>query len=229
MIFQATSSGRGNVVSLSKANTDTTLYKSYATNDLRKKVFFKAGGTGNELFKGDYAAGTWCDIILRNSHRWNVFGQGWSFARNNNITSGLADLNTLLATRWQKGTYVPYTSSLTQQSLLTLILTERRKELLFRNEIRWNDLRRLKLGNAISKNADEKTAEGKHGKIVADYGVEGIPTKFIIDGNGNIRFKKIGWDGSTESLADEVATMIDLIANAATTPGKSKTSDWLRK
>ena len=72
---------------------------------------------------------------------------------------------------------------------------------------------------------DEKTAEGKHGKIVADYGVDGIPTKFIIDGNGNIRFKKIGWDGSTEGLVDEVATMIDLTANAAAAPSKTKVSD----
>jgi thiol-disulfide isomerase/thioredoxin len=72
---------------------------------------------------------------------------------------------------------------------------------------------------------DEKLADGKHGKIVADYGVEGIPTKFIIDGNGNIRFKKIGWDGSTEGLVDEVSTMIDLAAGSTAASGKTKMSD----
>jgi len=71
---------------------------------------------------------------------------------------------------------------------------------------------------------DEKTAEGKHGKIVADYGVEGIPTKFILDGNGNIRFTKIGWSGSTEGLVDEVSTMIELTAHPATSAGGQKVS-----
>jgi peroxiredoxin len=60
---------------------------------------------------------------------------------------------------------------------------------------------------------DEKNADGKHGKVVADFGVEGIPTKFIIDGNGNIRFKHIGFDGSKEGLVDEVSTMIDIAAH----------------
>ncbi len=71
---------------------------------------------------------------------------------------------------------------------------------------------------------DEKNSEGKHGKIVADYGVDGIPTKFILDGNGNIRFKKVGFDGSAEALVDEVATMIDMTAHAATAPGDQKVS-----
>jgi thiol-disulfide isomerase/thioredoxin len=57
---------------------------------------------------------------------------------------------------------------------------------------------------------DEKTSEGKHGKIVADYGVDGIPTKFIIDGEGNIRFMHVGFSGSSEGLADEVSAMIDM-------------------
>jgi thiol-disulfide isomerase/thioredoxin len=69
---------------------------------------------------------------------------------------------------------------------------------------------------------DEKNADGKQGKIVADYGVDGIPTKFILDGNGNIRFKTTGWNGSTEGLVDEVSLMIDIAGQAAAAPGGQK-------
>ncbi len=47
-------------------------------------------------------------------------------------------------------------------------------------------------------------------KMVADYKVSGIPTKFIIDKNGNVRFKVIGFDGSTEELAEEIDMMLEL-------------------
>lgn len=47
-------------------------------------------------------------------------------------------------------------------------------------------------------------------KVITDYGVSGIPTKFIIDGNGNIRFKSVGFDGNIEHLVDEISAMISL-------------------
>ncbi len=48
-------------------------------------------------------------------------------------------------------------------------------------------------------------------KMVADYGVSGIPTKFIIDKNGKIRFKAVGFSGSTDGLADEIDMMVDMV------------------
>jgi len=48
-------------------------------------------------------------------------------------------------------------------------------------------------------------------KVVADYGVSGIPTKFVIDKNGNIRFKVIGSDGISDKILEEVSTMIEMI------------------
>lgn len=48
-------------------------------------------------------------------------------------------------------------------------------------------------------------------KVIGDFGVSGIPTKFIIDKNGRIRFKAIGYNGSPEGLAEELAMMIDLV------------------
>ncbi len=48
-------------------------------------------------------------------------------------------------------------------------------------------------------------------KVVASFKVSGIPTKFIIGKNGNIRFKSVGFDGSTEKLVKEVSAMISMI------------------
>ena len=47
-------------------------------------------------------------------------------------------------------------------------------------------------------------------KVVEQFKVEGIPTKFVIDKNGVIRFKAIGFDGSDEKLVTELTAMIEL-------------------
>ncbi|MBB6109807.1 Peroxiredoxin [Mucilaginibacter lappiensis] len=57
---------------------------------------------------------------------------------------------------------------------------------------------------------DEKNDAGKQAKVVSQFDVPGIPTKFIIDKNGIIRFKKVGFEGSADDLVDEISTMIDL-------------------
>ncbi len=48
-------------------------------------------------------------------------------------------------------------------------------------------------------------------KVVGAYGVSGIPTKFIIDKNGNIRFKSIGFEGNVDQLVDEITVMVGLV------------------
>lgn len=47
-------------------------------------------------------------------------------------------------------------------------------------------------------------------KVIAAYGVSGIPTKFILDRNGHIRFKTVGFEGSDEGLAEELSLMIEV-------------------
>ncbi len=49
--------------------------------------------------------------------------------------------------------------------------------------------------------------------IVSDYKVEGIPTKFVIDKNSNIRFKSVGYNGSADALLAEMTAMIDMAAS----------------
>ena len=63
---------------------------------------------------------------------------------------------------------------------------------------------------------DLKNAEGIN-PVVESYKVEGIPTKFVIDGNGNIRFKFTGFSGGDDAAVEEVAAMIEL---ASGTPKK---------
>lgn len=63
---------------------------------------------------------------------------------------------------------------------------------------------------------DEKAEDGRQAKVVSQFKVDGIPTKFIIDVNGNIRFKHVGYSGSAAGLLDEVATMVDMTAHPET-------------
>ena len=48
-------------------------------------------------------------------------------------------------------------------------------------------------------------------KVIESYKVNGIPTKFIIDKDGNIRFKSVGFDGNTDGLVEELSTMIAML------------------
>lgn len=47
-------------------------------------------------------------------------------------------------------------------------------------------------------------------EVIEQYKVDGIPTKFIVDGNGNIRFKKVGFSGSADGTVKELDMMIAL-------------------
>lgn len=55
-----------------------------------------------------------------------------------------------------------------------------------------------------------KTKESSEFAVIGDYKVEGIPTKFVIDRNNNIRFKAVGYNGSADALVQELTAMIDL-------------------
>ncbi|OGU34638.1 MAG: hypothetical protein A2068_14765 [Ignavibacteria bacterium GWB2_35_6b] len=48
-------------------------------------------------------------------------------------------------------------------------------------------------------------------KVVADYKIDGIPTKFLIDKNGNIRFKSVGFSGNTDQIVTEISEMIKMV------------------
>ncbi|RZL49511.1 MAG: TlpA family protein disulfide reductase [Pedobacter sp.] len=53
--------------------------------------------------------------------------------------------------------------------------------------------------------------------VIDQYKVTGIPTKFIIDGNGNIRFKKIGGSSNIDGTVRELDMMIAMAKDAKST------------
>lgn len=121
---------------------DPVLYQSYNSNDLRLNFYFmdNGDGKGHKSFQGSYFGiaippfgGIATDEIY--------LIRAECFARKGNITAALNDLNTLLQKRYKTGTFTNL-SAPNADSALSLILTERHKELCFRN-LRWSDLRRL--------------------------------------------------------------------------------------
>lgn len=54
---------------------------------------------------------------------------------------------------------------------------------------------------------DKKTAANK---VVEAFNVTGIPTKFIIDQKGNIRFRLTGFEGGNDAAVEELSAMIAL-------------------
>lgn len=56
----------------------------------------------------------------------------------------------------------------------------------------------------------DEEKDNKH-VVVSDFNVEGIPTKFVVDKNGMIRFKTVGY--SDKAVVDELSVMIELASN----------------
>lgn len=138
------------ILSQGNAKIDADLYHSYNGNDLRKKVFFKANtgvNLGSYAFKGSYdntASGLFVGLTTSEM----LLTRAEAAVRTNNPVVAIQDLDALLKTRYATGTYVPEVFA-NEGQLLTSILRERRKELVFRGR-RWADLRRLNFDNSTS-------------------------------------------------------------------------------
>lgn len=129
---------------------DTLLYNSYDANDLRKALFFKASVNGSYRWQGTYNS-------TGNSGLRNIFDgfatdelyliRAECSARAGNKDAALVDLNALLIKRWKNSVTYPYVTATDATDALGKILTERRKELVFRGQ-RWTDIRRFNLEGA---------------------------------------------------------------------------------
>lgn len=122
---------------------DTLLYQSYNSNDLRKAVFFGASGK-YFFFKGTYvsrtASGNTLFVGLATDEVYLIKAE--CLARLGKVEESMTTLNTLIKKRWKSS--VPFTGFIAanKEDALTIILSERRKELLFRG-MRWMDIKRL--------------------------------------------------------------------------------------
>lgn len=122
------------------AIADPALYNQYASGDLRKTIFFRDYGAGKITFKGSYTGNfsPFAGIATNEVYLINAEAN----VRLNDIQGGLSVLNNLLGHRFAAGTFQPYTAE-DVTSALQLIINERRKELPFTGQLRWEDLRRL--------------------------------------------------------------------------------------
>ncbi|MBK0378545.1 RagB/SusD family nutrient uptake outer membrane protein [Mucilaginibacter segetis] len=140
VIYDARSSPPSSLTQ-SRAKIDTALYRSYNGNDLRKTAYFKANADGTQAYKGSYTGLTNGALFTGIATDEILLTKAECAARAGKNADALLALNTLLEQRWKKGTFIPYTTTDNGQ-LLSIILQERRKELLFRG-VRLMDLKRL--------------------------------------------------------------------------------------
>ncbi|MEO6524962.1 MAG: RagB/SusD family nutrient uptake outer membrane protein [Mucilaginibacter sp.] len=120
-------------------NVDTALLASYAPNDLRRNLYFiTANGLTKE--KRGYSGYGSPFTGLATDEIYLIKAE--CAARRQDVNSAMTYLNALLVNRFAKNTYVPYTAG-TPNLILNTILQERRKELVWRDGLRWDDLRRL--------------------------------------------------------------------------------------
>lgn len=82
-------------------------------------------------------------------------------------------------------------------------------------------------GDGVTKKVSEFITTNKYSfnvlmdldaKVVASFGVSGIPTKFVIDKDGIIRFKSVGFGGNDEELVNEMTMMIELAGGTVPMP-----------
>lgn len=130
---------------------DPALISSYDASDLRLQIFFKPNQTtpGAYKFTGNYDAGTSNAFFIGPGTDEMYLVRAECSARAGNANNAMADLNTLLRTRWITGAYTDMTATSADDALVK-VLTERRKELVFRN-VRWSDLRRLNMETRFQK------------------------------------------------------------------------------
>ena len=118
-----------------------SLFDLFEPADLRKTLFFNVSGSGAAeriTFTGSYSPEPYNFAGLARDEIYLIAAEG--YARNNETSAALQYLNKLLEKRYTAAGFVPL--ALSGDALLARILTERRKELIYRNR-RWTYLKRL--------------------------------------------------------------------------------------
>lgn len=141
------------IVNATRFILNQDLYNSYEVNDIRRTAFFFPT-RGTYTFKGSYSglygffSGIASDEI--------VLARAEAYARKDNLTDALTDLNYLLRNRYRTTNFIAYNTT-DKTQLINRLLLERRKQLLCRG-IRWEDLRRLnkEASTAITLSRDLK-------------------------------------------------------------------------
>ena len=123
------------------------LYNLYDENDLRKTLLY-AEENGAIKFRGSFSGNYTGFCGLTGGELYLIAAE--CQARLGNTAVALNLLNTLLVNRYKSGRFTPLTGT-DQEKTLVIILGERRKELAFSANNRWEDLRRLNKDVRFSK------------------------------------------------------------------------------
>jgi hypothetical protein len=127
---------------------DTGLIASYDPRDLRLYLYYHYRPPDSTFLKGSYTGNFFPFGGLATDECYLIRAE--CAARAGNAAAAMTDINTLLTNRWMTGTFTPYSMNVPADTALSIVLTERRKELPFRG-LRWTDLRRLnKVGANIT-------------------------------------------------------------------------------
>jgi hypothetical protein len=118
---------------------DTVLYQSYQTGDLRRAMFFVSSGQ-DHLFTGAYSGSVPLFAGIATNEIMLINAE--SNARLGNLPASMDMLNKLLSKRYITGSFTPLDAASTDEAIDTII-SERRKELPFTGNLRWQELRRL--------------------------------------------------------------------------------------
>ncbi|MGB3105015.1 RagB/SusD family nutrient uptake outer membrane protein [Sphingobacterium siyangense] len=159
---------KATILSNAYSNIDSVLYRSYDSNDLRKQAYFKV--LNNVInFKGQYSGSTLLFGGVATDEIYLIRAE--CLARAGKLVEAQADLNKLLATRYKAETYKPYLLTEARE-VLKVILSERRKELVYRG-LRWIDIKRLNLeGQEIVL---KRVVDGKEYRLVPNENRYALP------------------------------------------------------
>ncbi len=125
---------------------DSNLYRSYADSDLRKYIFFIPFGIPLAIRPNtDYSFSVHLFSGLATDEVYLIRAE--CAARLGNPMGAINDLDFLRQNRWAPGTYSSYAVTTAPGALQDSVLTERRKELVYRG-LRWTDLRRFNADGA---------------------------------------------------------------------------------
>lgn len=156
VIFHARS-GQAQLVSSTRARVDTNLYRSYSPDDLRRKFFFNSV-TGGHAHTGSYTGSAIMFTGITSPEIYLIRAE--ALAEQGLYNQAMDVLNALLQKRWQTGTFTPLTAGSAEEAI-TIIRTERRKEMVYRGT-RFFDLKRWNKRGAnivVSRKIDDQVIE----------------------------------------------------------------------
>ena len=167
VIFQAFGSSRGGIFIANIARVNPALYQSYGDKDLRKYLFFSKNANGSYAFKGDYSGRNNGNLFAGLAIDELYLIKAETEVRQGRFEDGLKTLNTLLIKRFKTGGFIPLVAN-NREDALDTVLMERRKELLFRTNIRFADIKRLSLDAEHAVVVERKIGAGIYTLAVGD-------------------------------------------------------------